>query len=327
MSAPETVRWGILGAASIAEKNFLPSLREAGGGRAALVGSRDLDRAEIFAAENGVDEAVAGYDAIIESPDIDVVYIALPNSYHADWTIKAIEAGKPVLCEKPLCVGSAQTAAVLEEVSATPGALLWEAFVFPFQAQYLRLTELLSSGAIGEVVEVVTALHFDLDRTQDIRLSAALGGGALADVGSYPIRLAHELFAGAPGRAVGASAVREGEVETDAGGLVEYGHRRLYLSCGFRRSRDNFTMVLGRRGQVHLSNPFHPKPSDTITILRPGADAVIEHPTTDERSFAGAIRHIQAVVSGEADPLHLATGSALETSRTLEALQRLCAGN
>jgi predicted dehydrogenase len=320
------VRWGIIGPANIARSQFLPGLREAGGGRAALVASRDAGRAQAFAAENGVDRGVAGYAAVAESPAIDAVYVALPNSLHAEWTIRALQAGKAVLCEKPLCVGAAQTAAVLGAAAAVPGALLWEAFVFPFQAQHQRLVRLLADGAIGDVTEVISAFHFRLTRPGNIRFSAELGGGALADVGCYPIRLGHELFGPQPDQVAAGSAVvpAGGEVEADAAAIVAAGTRRLVLTCGFQRSYDTFTQVLGEQGQVHLANPFHPGPGDPLTVLRPGAEPVTEYPTTDERSFTAALRHIHAVLRGESAPEHTAAQSALATARTLEAVQAAC---
>ena len=320
---PDGVRWGIIGTANIARAQFLPGLREAGGGRAALVASRDLDRAQAYAAENGVGRGVADYAAVAEAPDIDAVYVALPNSLHSEWTIRALRAGKAVLCEKPLCVGAAETAEVLAVAADVPGARLWEAFVFPFQAQHRRLVELLADGAVGDLAEIISAFHFRLTRPGNIRFSAALGGGALADVGCYPIRLGHELFGPDPApAAVGSAVVPDGaQVEVDAAAIVTSGTRRLVLTCGFGRSYDTFTRILGSQGQLHLANPFHPRPADPLTLLRPGADPVTEYPTTDERSFTAAVRHIHAVLRGEAEPEHTAADSALATAVTLEAVQ------
>jgi predicted dehydrogenase len=320
------VRWGIIGPANIARAQFLPGLREAGGGRATLVASRDLGRAQAYAAENGVERGVADYATVVDSPDIDAVYVALPNSLHAEWTTRALQAGKAVLCEKPLCVGSAQTAQVLDAAAAVPGALLWEAFVFPFQAQHRRLVSLLADGAVGDLAEVISAFHFRLTRPGNIRFSAALGGGALADVGCYPIRLGHELLRPDPAQvAVGSAVVPAGgEVETDAAAIVTSAAGRLVLTCGFRRGFDTFTQVLGDQGQLHLANPFHPGPADPLTLLRPGTEPVVEHPTTDERSFTAALRHIHAVLRGAAEPEHTAAESAPATAATLEAVQAAC---
>jgi predicted dehydrogenase len=329
------VGWGILGTANIARAQFLPGLREAGGGRAVLVGSRDAGRAMSFAAEHGIDRGIAGYAGVIESDRVDAVYVALPNALHAEWTVRALEAGKAVLCEKPLAVGAAQTAQVLDAAAAVPGALLWEAFVFPFQAQHRRLVDLVAGGAVGEPAEIVSSFHFRVSDPANIRLSAGLGGGALADVGCYPIRLAYEVFAaaggwpgdGGPGFAaarVAGAAVRGAEVEVDAACLVSWGERRLALTCGFRRSYDTFTRVLAPQGQLHLTNPFHPAPADTLTVLPARGEPVVEHPTADAHSFTAAVRHIHAVLRGAEAPRHTAAGSALETARLLQAVQAAC---
>ena len=314
------VRWGILGAADIARAQFLPGLREAGGGRAVLVASRDGGRADAFARNHGVDQGVEGYDSVVDSPGIDAVYVALPNSHPARWAQRALEMGKAVLCEKPLCVGSAQTAAVLETATET-GALLWESFVFPFQAQHRRLLDLLAGGAIGEVRELNSLFYFNLSRSEDIRLSEELGGGALADVGCYPIRLAQEVLSTrdpSAGDAVG-FATGNGAVETEAGAVVDYGRQRLVLGCGFGRAVDTFTRVLGTDGQIHLTNPFHPQPADTLVLRRDGKETV-EHPTVDARSFTAALRRIPAVLREEETPAHLADESSLRTARTLEVV-------
>jgi predicted dehydrogenase len=329
--SPRPIRWGIVGTANIARKQFLPGLREAGGGRAAMVASRDHAKAEAYAAANGIDEGVEDYAALVESPDIDAVYVALPNSLHAAWTIRALRAGKAVLCEKPLCVGSAQTKEVLD-VAATADKPLWEAFVFPFQAQHQRLLALLADGAVGRLDEIFGAFHFLLSAKVNIRLDAALGGGALADIGCYPIRLAYELFCSAGGGAAdpddvhvdACSAVTDGKVDVDAAGVVGFGPaQRLLLTCGFKRSSDVFTRILGSEGQIHLTNAYHPGPADTLTVFRPKADPVVERPTTDERSFTAAIRHIHAVLHGEAEPKHTASQFSLPAARTLEQLQAL----
>jgi predicted dehydrogenase len=318
------IHWGILGTANIVRAQFLPGLREAGGGSAAVVGSRDAERSRAFAGSHGVDQGVEGYAQLVESAEIDAVYVALPNSLHAEWTVRALQAGKAVLCEKPLSVSADQTAAVLDAARATPSALLWEAFVFPFQSQHQRLVELLAAGAIGEPTEIVSAFHFLLSRPADIRMSAGLGGGCIADVGCYPVRLAHEVFGMAPAETTAGSAIIEGEVEVEAAGIASWGARRLLLTCGFRRSYDTFTRILGDQGQLHLTNPYHPRPSDTLVWHRPNATAVVERPTADAHSFTAALRHIHAVLRGEEAARHVAAGSALATARTVEALQAAC---
>src|ERR1700729_863604 len=128
-------------------------MKAGGGGVAAAVAGRDADRTEQWASDNGVERAVTGYQALIDDPDIDVLYIPLPNALHAEWTIRALEAGKPVLCEKPLC-GTLRDAQRVLAAARQTGTLLWEAFVFPFQPQMAAIEKLVADGAIGELKEI-----------------------------------------------------------------------------------------------------------------------------------------------------------------------------
>jgi predicted dehydrogenase len=314
------VRWGILGTANIARVQFLPGLRAAGGEAAAVAG-RDGARAEQFARENGIARAVAGYQRLVDDPEIDVLYIPLPNALHAEWTIAALKAGRPVLCEKPLCGRVADTERVLETARAT-GTLLWEAFVFPFHAQMERIRSLLAAGAIGELREIQSSFHFLLRRPGDIRLSAAMQGGALRDVGCYPVRLAVDLF-GEEYHPVQASWEEGGDgVDIESWGMVGFGGgRRLLWSCGMRRGYDTFTRLLGTAGQIHISNPFHPRPGDHFEVLAGGT--VHSYPAgAAEPSFTAALRHISAVLRGEQQPQRLAVGTALPAARILDGLAR-----
>jgi predicted dehydrogenase len=321
-SAAEPIRWGIIGAANIARALFLPSLREAGEGRAVLVGSRDRDRGNAFAAEHGVEAATTSYEEVLDPERVDAVYIALPNSLHGQWTKAALEAGIPVLCEKPLCAVLQETESVLASARAHPDVPLWEAFAFPFHAQHQRLLALIADGAIGDIAEIESAFHFRLSNPANIRFSSELGGGALADVGCYPIRFAHEVLGPADGP-VSVFARTQGEVDVDTSALVAHGERRLALTCGFERAFDTFTRVLGTEGTIQLTNPFHPDPDDTLTVLRAGEAPVTERPTTDANSFAAILRHIHAVIRGQEPPRHLAVDSAAATARTLAGLQAL----
>ena len=176
----QPVRWGIVGTANIARGSFLPGLRAAGGTPAAVAG-RDLGRAEKWAGEQGVDRAIEGYQALIDDPDIDALYIPLPNSLHAEWTIAALRAGKPVLCEKPLC-GSLEEVQQVLAVAQETGTLLWEAFVFPFHDQFAAVRKLISDGAIGELREIQSNFAFTVGRPENIRMIRDLDGGALNDV-------------------------------------------------------------------------------------------------------------------------------------------------
>lgn len=319
MTGAAQVRWGIIGTANIARAVFLPGLRQAGGDAAAVAG-REAGRAGQFARDNGIGRGVAGYQALVEDPDIDALYIPLPNSLHAEWTIRALEAGKPVLCEKPLCGTLPDTERVLASARQT-GTLLWEAFAFPFHAQLARLRRLIADGVIGDLMEIKSNFHFPVTRPDNIRLSRELEGGALLDVGCYPVRLAAELF-GAAHESAWATASRGGQdVDVDTWGVLGYpAGRRLLLSCGFGRSYDAFTTLEGTAGQIHVTNPFHPGPGDSY-LVKAGRDEPRRYPAApEELSFTALTRHINAVLRGEEEPRLLAADTALPVARALRDL-------
>jgi predicted dehydrogenase len=319
MTGPAQVRWGIIGTANIARAVFLPGLRQAGGDAAAVAG-REAGRAGQFARDNGIGRGVTGYQALIEDPDIDALYIPLPNALHAEWTIRALEAGKPVLCEKPLCGTLPDTERVLTSARQT-GTLLWEAFAFPFHAQLARLRRLIADGAIGDLMEIKSNFHFAVTRPDNIRLSRELEGGALLDVGCYPVRLAAELF-GAAHESAWATASRGGQgVDVDTWGVLGYpAGRRLLLSCGFGRSYDAFTTLEGTAGQIHVTNPFHPGPGDSY-VVKAGRDEPRRYPAApQELSFTALTRHINGVLRGEEEPRLLAVDTTLPVARALHDL-------
>jgi predicted dehydrogenase len=318
MTMGHRIRWGIAGTAKIARNLFLPSLREADGEPAAVAG-RDEARAAQWAAGNGIGRAITGYQDLVDDPDLDALYIPLPNALHGEWTIRALEAGKPVLCEKPLTGSVTQTERVLAVARAT-GTPLWEAFAFPFHDQMARLRGILADGTIGELREIQSGFHFPMsDPETNVRMFAGLEGGALLDVGCYPVRLARDLF-GAEHEGAWAEADRApGGVDVATwGGLDFPGGRHLYLSCGFRRADDTFTRLLGTAGQIHVSNPFHPRARDTFVVFQDGRAPVTHRGIGPYRqSFTPLIRHIHAVIRGKEEPRLLAADTSLGSARAL----------
>jgi predicted dehydrogenase len=314
------LRWGILGAARIAAKAFLPAVAEAGGTAAAVAG-RDPARTAEWAQANGVGRVLPDYQALLDDPQVDAVYIPLPNGLHAPWTIRALSAGKPVLCEKPLCGSVAQAAEVLA-VARETRTLLWEAFVFPFHDQLRHIRGLLDAGAVGELREIQSGYHFSLTRSQDIRLSADLAGGALNDVGCYPVMLARLLFAGEHDSAWAQASYGPSGVDLATWGWLGFsGGRRLAMSCGFERAQDTFSRLAGTEGQINITGPFHPTPTDTFEVCRPGREPVVHRASGRDRySFTAAIRHIQAAVAGREEPRHLAVDGSLGQARALADL-------
>jgi predicted dehydrogenase len=312
-------RWGIAGTAGIARSAFLPAVR-ATGGVAAAVASRDLARAQEFAAANGIDRALPGYQALIEDPGIDAVYLPLPNGLHAEWTIAALQAGRPVLSEKPLCGTVIQTEQVLA-VAAQTGALLWEAIAFVFGDQLAALRAVVADGSIGELREIQSTFQIMLDRPGDIRLSRELAGGALQDLGVYPIRLARELF-GTEHESAWAAAQWGGDgVDVDLQGSLGFpGGRRLLLSCGFGRAFDTFSRLMGTRGQINVSDPLVPGAHDYFEVRADGREPQRYPAGSPGPLFAAMVGHIQAVLAGQEAPRLLAADTALGNARAVAGL-------
>ena len=180
------IRWGILSTANIAVKRFIPGAQASRNGVVAAIASRDGARASEVAARLGIARSYGSYEELLADPEIDAIYIALPNSLHAEWIVKAAAAGKPVLCEKPLASTSAEAAAAIERC-ASLGVPLMEAFMYRFHPQHARVRALIDAGAIGELRAVRTAFTFLLEPfpATNVRLNADLVGGALMDVGCY----------------------------------------------------------------------------------------------------------------------------------------------
>jgi predicted dehydrogenase len=320
------VRWGIIGTANIARRLFLPAVREAGGEAAAVAG-RDAERTSSWARDNGVGRAVVGYQNLIGDPGVEALYIPLPNALHAEWTIRALRAGQPVLCEKPLAGTLAETQQVLA-VARETGTPLWEAFIFPFHDQMKRVTALLAAGVIGELREIQSNFHFFMAHPEgNVRMSADLAGGALNDVGCYPVRLARDLFAAEHTSAWAAAEYDSGGVDTALWGCLGFpGGRRLLLSCGFNLAQETFSRLLGTAGQINLTNPFHPTAQDRFEVCVEGREPEI-HPGAgpNQHSFTPAVQHIQAVVAGEEEPRLLAVDTSLGSAQALHDLARSAA--
>lgn len=316
----DSIRWGILSTARIAETAFLPALRAAGQ-RALLVGGRDLARAQEFADRNGIERAVSGYESVLQSPDVEAVYIPLPNSLHADWTIRALESGKAVLCEKPLCASPEEMEQVLATARRTPGPL-WEAFVFPYHAQQKRILEILSAGTIGRLRDITSEFHYNLTSTANIRLVPELAGGALNDVGCYPVRFAQLVFDASPTAGTAAARWSDRDVDLQLEGVLEFGEtHQLLISCGMTRDTGTFSRVIGEHGEIRVTNPFHARDFDTLEI-RTEARVMVEHVGNREPTFAPALRHIQAVIRGDEQPRHTALDDSAATETGLDVLRR-----
>src|ERR1700722_17488117 len=197
--ARNKVRWGVLGAASIAIRKVIPAMQQGGWSEVVAIASRDHGNAQEAARTAGIPKAYGSYEELLNDPEIDAIYNPLPNNMHVPWTIKAAEAGKHVLCEKPIGMSAAEARTLLE-VRERTGVKIGEAFMVNCHPQWIRLRELLREGRIGELRSMVGFFsYFNVD-PKNIRNNAHIGGGALMDIGCYMVRGARFAFGAEPVR-------------------------------------------------------------------------------------------------------------------------------
>ncbi len=247
------MRWGILGAARIARTAVVPAIRAAGGDLVA-VGSRDPERARKMAGELGIREAHPTYEAVLAAA-VDCIYLPLPNSLHLPWALRALAAGKHVLCEKPLAL-SAGEALAMDVAARTHGRVLGEALMYRYHPRWDQALRLLRSGTIGEPRHVAGSFAFPLAPGDDYRWRTELGGGALYDVGSYLVSASRQVFRAEPLRALALARSRHGvDVRCDL--LLDFGERgSAALSCAFERGESQWLRVEGEAGALLIPLPF-----------------------------------------------------------------------
>jgi xylose dehydrogenase (NAD/NADP) len=316
----KNVRWGVLGAARIAREQVIPAIRRSGIGEVLAVSSAS-GRAAPYAAELGIPRAYGAHEELLADPDVDAVYVALPNSVHALWIARAASAGKHVLCEKPLVLGTAELQEV-EAAVASAGVVLAEAFMYRHHPQLATVRELLDSGVVGELVTMQARLHFPLPRTgePDIRMRPDMGGGALLDLGCYPVDLFGSLAGGDPDE-VAAVAHREPAdgVDVRTAAVLRYGDVVASLDCSFDAPMTNTATLIGSRGTLTLTDAFRADLVEgvgTVLVDTGGTTDRIEVPGDQ---YAEQIRAFSASLTRPAD----AEAAATLTRRTVGTLDRI----
>lgn len=253
------LRWGILGCAGIAVRAVIPGLQQSELNVVTAIASRDLDKAQETAERLGIATAYGSYEALLADEDIDAVYVPLPNHLHLPWTIRAAEAGKHVLCEKPIALDAAEAARMVEACS-DKGIHLAEAYMYRHHPRYRMIRELIASGEIGEVRGIHSVFTFNnAADLGNIRYRRDWGGGSVYDVGCYPISAAR-LILGREPEAATAHALFSPEhdgVDMMASGLLEFADGvALTFDCGMWAASRNTLEVLGTKGRIEVPSAF-----------------------------------------------------------------------
>ncbi len=310
----KTLKWGIIGTAKI-NRSVIPPLQRSQRNLLWAVASRDDARASAYAQEWGIPNAYGSYEALLADPDIDVVYISLPNSLHAEWTVRAAQAGKHVLCEKPLAISLDEVDAISDAASKN-GVQVAEAFMYRHHPQTLKVQELVASGALGEVWLVRGSFSYQLNRPGDVRLSPELLGGSLWDVGCYPVSYARAVLGVEPLEVYAAQGVGPSGVDLSFSGMLRFGegpHNSpsavAQFDAGFVPSFRTVMEIVG--GERSLTVPYPFKPLEGIFPVLKQADREESIPIPAFDLYSGEIENMtDAILHGAPPRISLADSRA-----------------
>ncbi len=310
------VKWGILSTADINRK-LLAGAAESDDVDVVAVGSRDLQRAEEFARTWNIPRAYGTYEELLADPDIEAVYIPLPNTMHSEWSIKAMEAGKHVLCEKPFSRHIEDVERAFDAADAT-GMHLSEAFMYRHHPQTARLAEIVASGAIGELRVIRAVFSYSLYDADNIRLRTDVEGGALMDVGCYCISGAR-LLGGEPESVVGAAHIGSSGTDWVFAGMMRFpGDVVALFDCGTSLPNRDELEAIGTEGSVFLDDPWH---CGTPVIELRRNDSVERIEIEAANPYRLELEDLNAAIRGERAPL-LGREDAMGQVRAIDALFR-----
>ncbi len=264
---PDKIRWGVLSTANIGLKKVIPGMQQCEHASIVAIASRDLPRARQAAAILGIPTAYGSYEELLADPNIDAIYNPLPNHLHVPWTIKAAEAGKHVLCEKPISLTVAE-AEQLRAVRDRTGVKIGEAFMVDCHPQWIRLRELLDSGSIGELRSVTGYFSYYNVNPDNIRNRADIGGGALMDIGCYMIHASRYAFRAEPSRVVGLIH-RDPQMKTDrlTSAILDFPAGQSIFTCSTQLVPYQRIDFLGAKGRIELEIPVNAPPDRPTRLL------------------------------------------------------------
>jgi D-xylose 1-dehydrogenase (NADP+, D-xylono-1,5-lactone-forming) len=311
------LRWGLLSTARINDA-FLGGVAGSASADVVAVASRDGERARAYAQARGIGSAHGSYEALFADPAVDAVYISLPNGMHLDWTERALRAGKHVLCEKPLGRDPDAVAAAYD-LAEQYGVTLREAFMYRHHPQTLRLAELVADGAIGRLRAIRSSFSFVLSDPEDVRLSSALQGGALLDLGCYCVS-ASRMLAGEPESVAGVRVVGGQDVDVSFAGAMRFPDEVIAaFDVSFRTVDGSRLEVAGDAGRLRVDDPWHIR-TPGITLCDGNGERSIEVPPAD--SYRLEADDLAAVVDGGASGGGLGRDDAIGQARALGMLDR-----
>ncbi|HEX3846580.1 MAG TPA: Gfo/Idh/MocA family oxidoreductase [Steroidobacteraceae bacterium] len=327
MSVPGRVRWGILSTANIGIKRVIPAIQSGRRGMVTAIASRDAARGAEIAARFGIGRSYGDYQSLLDDPEIDAIYNPLPNHLHVAWTVKALRAGKHVLCEKPIGLCAREAQALIAERDAC-GRCVIEAFMVRHHPQWRRIRELVRAGRIGGVRAIQSAFVFPVLDPMNVRNRADIGGGSLYDVGCYPIVTARYVFGAEPERVI-ALIDRDPVMRIDrlTGGLLAFpGGAQLAFQSATQLALYQRVTILGSAGRIEVAVPFTP-PKDHACRIVIDDGSSLDGSSAVHEDFAAVDQYAlqcdtaAAVFAGEAEQ-EFPIEDAIANMRAIDALYR-----
>ena len=264
----QKIRWGVLSTAKIGVNKVVPAMQQGKYSEIVAISSRDRQKAGVIAKKLNIPKAYGSYDALLADPDIDAIYNPLPNHLHVPWSIKALEAGKHVLCEKPIGLSAAEGQSLLDAAAACPQLKVMEAFMYRFHPQWQWAKKTVDSGKIGRLQTISSFFSYHNIDPENIRNRYDIGGGGLMDIGCYCISLARFIFNAEPARVSG-TVEYDPEFKTDrlASGMLDFGPGSAVFTCSTRLSPFQRVFIFGTAGHIEIMIPFN-APNDVVTEAR-----------------------------------------------------------
>jgi predicted dehydrogenase len=261
------VRWGVLSTAKIGVKKVIPAMQSGEYCDVTAIASRDLKKAQTVAGQLGIPKAYGSYDELLADADIDAVYIPLPNHLHVPWSIRSLEAGKHVLCEKPIGLTAAEAEKLIDQARKRPQLKVMEAFMYRFHPQWQRTKQLVVQGKIGELKSIHAFFSYYNTDPGNIRNMADMGGGALMDIGCYCISLARFIFGMEPQRVLGVMEFDQ-EFKTDrlTSGILHFGEGTSTFTCSTQLTPYQRVNIYGTEGRIEIEIPFNAPPDRPCKI-------------------------------------------------------------
>lgn len=310
------IKLGLLSTAAINEA-LLAGARESQFVEVIGVASRERARAEAYAKERGLERAYGSYEELLADPELDVVYVALPNALHVEWAIRALEAGKHILSEKPLSRRPAEVERAFDAADRA-GRILMEGFMYRHHPQTKRLARLVADGAVGELRLVRSHFSFTLDRPHDPRWNAELGGGALLDLGCYCVN-AFRLLAGEPKRVYAERMLAPSGVDVRFAAVLRFAGGVLgHFDCAFDLPRRVVLEAVGSEGSVVMVQPFI---QDDVTVELRRGDVLESSKTVTANRYHLELDNLARAIAGEEPPL-LDRDESVAQAQVLDALLR-----